>query len=77
MHTQAIGRLGWLEAVTTRLHPPRTTRAIRQYIDRCNYAGVLVIWDRLFGTWRKTGRQLCVYGINIPYGHNRWCSASP
>jgi sterol desaturase/sphingolipid hydroxylase (fatty acid hydroxylase superfamily) len=51
VHTQAIGRLGWLEYVlntpsTHRCHHARNPR----YIDR-NYAGVLVIWDRLFGSY--------------------------
>ncbi len=51
VHTEAIGRLGWLEQVFNtpsnhRVHHARNP----QYIDR-NYAGVLVIWDRLFGSY--------------------------
>lgn len=51
VHTQAIGRLGWLEYVinTPSIHRAHHARNAR-YIDR-NYAGVLVIWDRLFGSY--------------------------
>lgn len=62
VHTQAVGKLGWLEWVfntpsTHRVHHARNP----QYIDR-NYAGVLVIWDRLFGTYVEE-REPCEYGI--------------
>ncbi|AJY18530.1 MULTISPECIES: sterol desaturase family protein [Burkholderia] len=51
VHTQAIGKLGWLEYVfnTPSIHRAHHARNAR-YIDR-NYAGVLVIWDRLFGSY--------------------------
>src|SRR5262249_13884093 len=49
-HTRVIGRLGWLEWVLNtpshhRVHHGRNPK----YLDK-NYAGVLIIWDRLFGT---------------------------
>ena len=51
VHTQAVGRLGPLEWVFNtpshhRAHHARNPR----YIDR-NYGGVLIVWDRLFGTF--------------------------
>jgi len=52
VHTESIGKLpGRFEAVFNtpshhRVHHARNA----QYIDR-NYAGVLIIWDRLFGTF--------------------------
>lgn len=51
VHTQAIGKLGWLEYVfnTPSIHRCHHARNPR-YIDR-NYAGVLVVWDRLFGSY--------------------------
>ena len=64
VHTQAVGKLGWLEYVintpsTHRVHHARNP----QYIDR-NYAGVLVIWDRLFGTYvPEDPATPCQYGI--------------
>ncbi|MDP3858805.1 MAG: sterol desaturase family protein [Stagnimonas sp.] len=52
VHTESIRKLpGWVEAVFNtpshhRVHHARNA----QYIDR-NYAGVLIIWDKLFGTY--------------------------
>ncbi len=51
IHTETITRLGPLEWVLNtpshhRVHHARNPR----YLDR-NYAGVLIIWDRLFGTF--------------------------
>lgn len=72
VHTQAIGRLGWLEYV---LNTPSTHRVHHArnpvYIDR-NYAGVLVVWDRLFGTYVAEDPAVpCEYGIvGQVQGHN-------
>ena len=52
IHTEAIGKLPrWIEAVMNtpshhRVHHGRNAR----YLD-CNYAGVFIIWDRMFGTF--------------------------
>lgn len=52
IHTEAIGRMPrWFEAVFNtpshhRVHHARNPR----YLDR-NYAGILIVWDRLFGTY--------------------------
>ncbi len=52
IHTEAINRLPrWFEAVMNtpshhRAHHGRNAR----YLD-CNYAGVFIIWDRIFGTF--------------------------
>ncbi|MCH2166726.1 MAG: sterol desaturase family protein [Oceanicola sp.] len=52
IHTEAIGKLPrWVEAVMNtpshhRAHHGRNPR----YLD-CNYAGVFIIWDRMFGTF--------------------------
>jgi sterol desaturase/sphingolipid hydroxylase (fatty acid hydroxylase superfamily) len=72
VHTQAIGRLGWLEYVinTPSIHRAHHARNAR-YIDR-NYAGVLVIWDRLFGSYvAEDPADPPVYGIVEPLrSHN-------
>ncbi|MFM0484571.1 sterol desaturase family protein [Paraburkholderia strydomiana] len=75
VHTQAIGKfgsktgskLGWLEYVfnTPSIHRVHHARNDR-YIDR-NYAGVLVVWDRLFGSYvDEDPREPPVYGIVEP-----------
>jgi sterol desaturase/sphingolipid hydroxylase (fatty acid hydroxylase superfamily) len=64
VHTQAVGRLGWLEYVFNtpshhRVHHARNAK----YIDR-NYAGVLIIWDKLFGSFVEEDPAVpCEYGI--------------
>jgi sterol desaturase/sphingolipid hydroxylase (fatty acid hydroxylase superfamily) len=64
VHTQAIGKLGWIEKVfnTPSIHRVHHARNPK-YIDR-NYAGVLVIWDRLFGTYVEEDDAVpCDFGI--------------
>ena len=64
VHTRLVDRLGWLEYVFNtpshhRVHHARNP----QYIDR-NYAGVLIIWDKLFGTYTEEDAATpCEYGI--------------
>ncbi|MCB1552809.1 MAG: sterol desaturase family protein [Xanthomonadales bacterium] len=64
VHTQAIGRLGWVEKIFNtpshhRVHHARNDK----YIDR-NYAGVLIVWDKLFGTFVEEDPDVpCEYGI--------------
>jgi alkylglycerol monooxygenase len=66
IHTELVGRLGPLEAVLNtpshhRVHHARNP----EYIDR-NYGAILIIWDRLFGTFaRESARP--VYGITKPF----------
>ena len=63
IHTEAIDRLPtWFERVfNTPSHHRVHHGANKQYIDR-NYAGILIIWDRLFGTFEPEVRQP-VYGL--------------
>ena len=65
IHTEAIGRMPkWFEAVFNtpshhRVHHARNPR----YLDR-NYAGILIIWDRMFGTFQpELDEEKPRYGI--------------
>lgn len=53
IHTELIGKLGILDQV---LNTPANHRVHHgcdeKYIDK-NYGGVLIIWDRLFGTYQR------------------------
>jgi sterol desaturase/sphingolipid hydroxylase (fatty acid hydroxylase superfamily) len=66
VHTRAVGRMGrWTELVMNtpshhRVHHGRNPR----YLDR-NHAGVLIVWDRLFGTFQAEEEEP-VYGITRP-----------
>lgn len=65
IHTQHVGRLGWLEQVliTPSLH--RVHHGQNDcYIDK-NHGGVFIIWDRLFGTYAEE-REPVRYGVTTP-----------
>jgi alkylglycerol monooxygenase len=69
IHTRAIGKLGPLEWVLNtpshhRVHHARNPK----YLDR-NYAGTLIIWDRMFGTFQPEEEEP-VYGLTKPL--NSW-----
>lgn len=53
IHTETIGRLGFLDEI---LNTPSNHRVHHgcddKYIDR-NYGGILIVWDRLFGTYQR------------------------
>jgi sterol desaturase/sphingolipid hydroxylase (fatty acid hydroxylase superfamily) len=53
IHTELIGKLGFLDRY---LNTPANHRVHHgcdeKYIDK-NYGGILIIWDRLFGTFQK------------------------
>lgn len=52
LHTELIGKLGALEAfLNTPSHHRVHHGADDKYLDK-NYAGILIIWDRMFGTFQ-------------------------
>jgi sterol desaturase/sphingolipid hydroxylase (fatty acid hydroxylase superfamily) len=65
VHTEAVRRMpAWFEAIFNtpshhRVHHARNP----QYLDS-NYAGILIIWDRMFGTFvAERDDEPCRYGI--------------
>lgn len=64
IHTELIDRLGPLEWVLNTPSHHRVHHATNpRYLD-ANYAGVLIVWDRLFGTFvAETAEDPPVYGI--------------
>lgn len=64
-HTQLIGKLGWFEYIfVTPSHHRVHHSSNPQYLDT-NYGDVLIIWDKLFGTFAKEEEQP-VYGLTKP-----------
>jgi sterol desaturase/sphingolipid hydroxylase (fatty acid hydroxylase superfamily) len=62
IHTETIDRLGPLEAVLNTPSHHRVHHASNlQYLDR-NYGGILIVWDRLFGTFEPEV-EAPVYGL--------------
>ncbi|MDP9899672.1 sterol desaturase family protein [Variovorax ginsengisoli] len=65
IHTEHIGKLGWFDRVFSSPSNHRVHHAVNDaYVDR-NYGGMLVIWDRLFGTFAEE-QAPCVYGTRSP-----------
>ena len=69
IHTEAIGRMPrWFEAVMNTPSHHRVHHATNpRYLDR-NYAGVFIVWDKLFGTFEpevrpEEGGERIRYGI--------------
>jgi sterol desaturase/sphingolipid hydroxylase (fatty acid hydroxylase superfamily) len=63
IHTERISRLPrWFEAVLNTPSHHRVHHGMNhQYLDR-NYGGILIVWDRLFGTWEPEGERVR-YGL--------------
>lgn len=75
IHTEAVDRLGPLEWVlNTPSHHRVHHGANARYLDR-NYGGVLIVWDRLFGSFQAEDEEV-VYGLtkNIDT-YNLWTIA--
>ncbi|VEB36042.1 sterol desaturase-related protein [Legionella sainthelensi] len=65
IHTQSIKKMGWFEKIFNtpshhRVHHGKNP----QYIDK-NYAGSLIIWDKLFGTFEPENIP-AEYGVTEP-----------
>lgn len=64
VHTELIDRLGWFDRVFVTPSNHRVHHGQNDYcIDR-NYGGILVLWDRMFGTFieERAGEPI-VYGV--------------
>lgn len=65
IHTEAIKRCpAWFEAIFNTPSHHRVHHATNPlYLDR-NYAGILIIWDKMFGTFQpELDAEPCRYGI--------------
>lgn len=69
LHTDLIGRLGPIEWVFNTPSHHRVHHASNpEYLDR-NYGGILIVFDRLFGTFaRERQGTKIVYGLVHPIG---------
>ena len=64
VHTQIVTKLGWFEKVFNTPSHHRVHHSInKKYIDK-NFAGVLIIWDKVFGSFVEEDFDTpCRYGI--------------
>jgi alkylglycerol monooxygenase len=78
IHTRAVGTLGPLEWILNTPSHHRVHHGIDpKYIDK-NYAGIFIIWDRLFRTFRREDSEP-VYGVVKPLSswNPFWANAEP
>ncbi len=65
LHTDMIGKLGWFEyAFNTPSHHRVHHGSNPRYLDK-NYGGVVIIFDRMFGTFEEETEKV-VYGLVSP-----------
>ena len=63
VHTEQVGKLGWFDRWFCSPSNHRVHHAVNDaYLDK-NYGGILILWDRLFGTFKdEDDHEKCVYG---------------
>ena len=67
IHTERIGKLGWLDRI---FNTPSVHRVHHGNSEMCidkNYGGILIIWDRLFGTYQAEEEKV-TYGLTKQIG---------
>ncbi len=65
IHTKLVGKLGFLEKILNTPSHHRVHHGVNnQYLDK-NYAGIFIIWDRMFGTFVEESEEVR-YGIIKP-----------
>ncbi|TSE33447.1 Fatty acid hydroxylase superfamily protein [Tepidimonas fonticaldi] len=67
VHTELIGRMGVLDRILVTPSNHRVHHGQNDYCIDKNYGGILILWDRLFGTFEdeRDGEKI-VYGIRKP-----------
>ncbi|MFC5741475.1 sterol desaturase family protein [Dyella tabacisoli] len=67
VHTEMVGRLGWFDRVFCSPSNHRAHHAVNdRYLDR-NYGGILILWDRLFGSFvEEDDNDPPLYGTRSP-----------
>jgi alkylglycerol monooxygenase len=67
IHTEQIRSLGVFDRIFASPSNHRVHHAVNEvYLDR-NYGGILILWDRLFGTFQpELAHVPCVYGTRDP-----------
>ncbi|WP_114789634.1 sterol desaturase family protein [Niabella yanshanensis] len=67
IHTQALGKWGWFEKIlVTPTHHGIHHASNPEYLDK-NYGDVLIIWDKLFGTFVEENKNIKItYGLTKP-----------
>ena len=69
IHTEHIVKMGWLDGIFNTPSVHRVHHGSNElYLDK-NYGGVLIVWDKLFGTFQRE-REKVVYGLTTNINTN-------
>jgi sterol desaturase/sphingolipid hydroxylase (fatty acid hydroxylase superfamily) len=74
IHTESIGKLGWFDKVFNSPSNHRVHHGSNPvYLDK-NHGGILIVWDRLFGTYQEElETEPVIYGLTKPIdSYNPW-----
>lgn len=67
VHTQLIGRMGWMEKVFVTPANHRVHHGQNDYCIDKNFGGIFCLWDKLFGTYAdEKDDEPVVFGIRTP-----------
>lgn len=67
IHTEKIGKLSWADRVFNTPSVHRVHHGSNEkYLDK-NYGGILIVWDRMFGTYQAEEEEV-IYGVTHPLG---------
>lgn len=67
VHTELVGKLGWFDRVFVSPSNHRVHHGQNDYCIDKNYGGILIVWDRLFGSFvEERDREPVIYGIRKP-----------
>ncbi len=71
IHTKLVGKLGFFEKIFNTPSHHRVHHGVNnQYLDK-NYAGIFIVWDRMFGTFVEES-ETPRYGIIKPIDSYNW-----
>ena len=68
VHTELVGRLGWFDRIFVSPSNHRVHHGQDDYCIDKNYGGILVVWDRLFGTFADEKTDATGTPLPITYG---------
>ena len=67
VHTELVGRLGWLDRILVTPSNHRVHHGQNDYCIDKNYGGILILWDRVFGTFAdERDDEKIIYGVRSP-----------
>jgi sterol desaturase/sphingolipid hydroxylase (fatty acid hydroxylase superfamily) len=71
IHTKLVGKLGFLEKIFNTPSHHRVHHGVNnEYLDK-NYAGIFIIWDKMFGSFVEESEEVR-YGIIKPLESYNW-----